>query len=192
MKGWKESLILVARRIQKPAFWTVCVVLVMVLLFHVVLLLLFIRRSDRTIRLWEHGRWCVTVRPSETAGLYFWSVEGWAPFGKREPMYGLLIGWACYSIARNPPTAEIFERLKSDDYQDLVGAMWCLIRIPNPTAKERLAHLLTDERVLIRHMAASALWKLRDDRALALLEKDAASTDTFTATNARALLSLMK
>jgi hypothetical protein len=121
------------RRILTVGF---CAIVSLLLIAH--LPLVFQKRSGRGVVFWARGSWVLRVNPSQSWGLACWKNRSAEFFGTSYPMYGCAIGWTCYLATKQPQPSEVLERLESENPDDLNGALWCLIRIPNPAARDRL------------------------------------------------------
>jgi HEAT repeat protein len=95
------------------------------------------------------------------------------------------LGGILYKAQKCPAPEDILRRLDSDDRHEVMEALVCLKMIPNPAAREQVARLLKDSDSTVRWFAAKAMWKLGDERGIATLDKDAASTDPEVADFAR-------
>lgn len=146
-------------------------------------------RDSDPISLISRSRWKIAVTWCDEPHVCYWVNREFSPFGRSQPSVAVCVGWACYVFTRNPPLSQILTALESPDSADVVDALWCVIRVPDKRAKERVIPLLDDDRVTIRILAAAALWKMGDASGLSVLERDAASSNTAVASLARAVLS---
>jgi len=146
-------------------------------------------RGSDSISLISCSGWKLAVAWCDEPQVCYWANSEFAPFGRNQPSLAVCVGWARYVFTRNPPLSKILTALESPDSADVVDALWCLTRIPDKRARERVVPLLDDDRVTIRILAAAVLWRMGDASGLWVLEKDAASSNTAVAGLARAVLS---